>query len=148
MEKIVDPSGHHDWSSADYVSEWAERQAGREPNRREAFGVLAETISRDRQAALRFLDIGAGYGALTRFLLDRFPNATAVCQDGSEEMAKLGRERLKDFAGRFEYAVSDFSRAGWSGRSPGRSTPPSPRSPSTTCARSRSSRESTPIFFC
>ena len=39
--------------------------------------------------------MGAGYGALTKFLLERFPNATAICQDGSEEMAKLGRERMK-----------------------------------------------------
>ncbi|HEX9444668.1 MAG TPA: methyltransferase domain-containing protein [Candidatus Binatia bacterium] len=113
-KKMVDPLGHHDWESAGYVAGWAERQAGREPNRREPFGVLAETIARDRQAAVRFLDVGAGYGGLTEFLLRHFPGATATCQDGSEEMVKLGRERMKDFAGRFDYVVGDFSRPGWS----------------------------------
>ena len=115
-KKMVDPLGHHDWTSAEYVAGWVARQAGREPGRREAFGVLAETLARDRQAALRFLDVGAGYGGLTEFLLRHFPRAAAVCQDGSKEMARLGRERMKNFAGRFDYVISDFSRAGWSGK--------------------------------
>jgi len=68
---------------------------------------------------ITILDLGAGYGALTKFLLERFPNATAVCQDGSEKMAKLGRERMKNFAGRFEYVICDFSRHGWSKLLPG-----------------------------
>jgi tRNA (cmo5U34)-methyltransferase len=114
MAKMVDPLGHHDWESSDYVSSWAERQAGREAGRQEAFRVLAETIPYDPTAAIRILDLGAGYGGLAQFLLRHFPNSSAVCQDGSEEMAKLGRERMKDFGGRFTYVVCDFSKPGWS----------------------------------
>ena len=44
-----------------------------------------------RDAAIQILDVGAGYGALAQFLLEQFPNATVLCQDGSEEMAELGR---------------------------------------------------------
>jgi len=56
---------------------------------------------------------------LTKFLLKSFPNATAVCQDGSEQMAKLGRERMARLIGRFEYVLCDFSKPGWSKRIPG-----------------------------
>src|SRR3972149_1061236 len=107
--------GHnsHDWDSSEYVSQWAAGQDSKEINRKEAFGILADTIPDDKQQVITILDLGAGYGALTKFLLERFPNATAVCQDGSEKMAKLGRERMKNFAGRFEYVICDLSGAGW-----------------------------------
>ena len=114
MAKMVDPLGHHDWESSDYVSGWAKRQEDREAGRQEAFRVLAETIPYEKNAAIKILDLGAGYGGLTQFLLRYFTNATIVCQDGSEEMAKLGHERMKDFVGRFSYVVCDFSKPGWS----------------------------------
>jgi ubiquinone/menaquinone biosynthesis C-methylase UbiE len=105
---------NHRWDSQDYVAQWAERQATREAGREEAFRLMAEAIPYDKEMPIRFLDIGAGYGALTRFLLERFPNATAVCQDGSAEMMNLGTERMADFKGRFAYVLCDFSKPGWS----------------------------------
>jgi len=114
MANLIDPLGHHDWESRDYVWRWAERQKGREPHRQEPFNVLAQTLPYEKKAPIRILDLGAGYGGLTQFLLRRFPNAVAVCQDGSEEMAKLGRERMKSLGGRFSYTVGDFSKKGWS----------------------------------
>ena len=73
----------HDWDSPNYVSDWAKGQDQKEANRQEAFGAMANTIPYDRAQPIRILDLGAGYGALTQFLLQRFPNATAICQDGS-----------------------------------------------------------------
>ncbi|MGH7870945.1 MAG: class I SAM-dependent methyltransferase [Candidatus Binatia bacterium] len=110
---------HHDWASSEYVSKWAKGQDPKEPNREEAFSVLADTIPYKKSAPIKILDIGAGYGALTKFLLERFVNATAICQDGSEEMARLGRERMKDLTGRFEYLLCDFGKHGWSKLVPG-----------------------------
>jgi SAM-dependent methyltransferase len=104
----------HNWASADYVANWAKGQDPKEANRQQAFSLLADTIPYDKLQPIAILDLGAGYGALSKFLLERFPKATAVCQDGSEEMAKLGRERMKDFAGRFDYVICDFARHGWS----------------------------------
>ena len=120
MSKTSHSSEHHhrhsphDWHSPEYVAQWAEGQDQKEVNRQEAFRSLAETIPYDKRAAIRILDIGAGYGALTQFLLREFPNATAVCQDGSEEMTKLGLERMGDLNGRFNYVFSDFRKPGWS----------------------------------
>jgi ubiquinone/menaquinone biosynthesis C-methylase UbiE len=104
---------HHNWHSGDYVSKWAEGQDRKEKDRQEPFRVLAKTIPYDKKLPIRILDVGAGYGALTQFLLSYFPKATAVCQDGSEKMAKLGQERMKDLKGRFEYVLCDFSKPGW-----------------------------------
>src|SRR5215470_14192931 len=104
---------HHDWASPKYVSDWAEGQDKKEKDRAEPFRILAETIPYDKKLPIKILDVGAGYGALTQFLLDYFPNATAICQDGSKEMAKLGRERMNHLQGRFNYVICDFSQPGW-----------------------------------
>jgi SAM-dependent methyltransferase len=104
---------HHDWGSPKYVSSWAAGQDQKEKARQEPFRVLAETIPYDKALPIRILDIGAGYGALTQSLLSRFLNATAICQDGSEEMAKLGQERMEHLKGRFHYVFCDFCKPGW-----------------------------------
>src|SRR5262245_56033915 len=85
----------HDWDSPNYVADWAKGQDPKEVLREEAFSLLANIIPYDKAEPIKILDLGAGYGALTKFLLERFPNATAICQDGSQEMAKLGHERMK-----------------------------------------------------
>jgi ubiquinone/menaquinone biosynthesis C-methylase UbiE len=113
MAKLVDPWDHHDWSSQQYVNQWAEGQDQREVERHEIFRLIATTLSDNSQAALTILDLGAGYGALTQFLLNHFPNARALCQDGSEEMAQLGRQRMQHLTGRFDYVLCDFSKPGW-----------------------------------
>lgn len=104
----------HDWASADYVFNWAKEQDRMEGEREEAFRLMAETIPYDKKLPIRILDIGAGYGALTQFLLNHFSNATAVCQDGSEEMMKLGCQRMAAHDGRFTYVLSNFGKSGWS----------------------------------
>jgi SAM-dependent methyltransferase len=114
MAKISDPHGLHDWSSKEYVRNWATRQDRYEEERRPQFQMIADAIPFTKDAAIQILDMGAGYGALTQFLLEQFPNATALCQDGSEEMAKLGRHRMAKWKGRVDYVIADFSKPGWS----------------------------------
>jgi tRNA (cmo5U34)-methyltransferase len=114
MANISDPWDHHDWASRDYVLEWAERQDASEPHRDQAFGVMAATLPFDRDARIKILDVGSGYGALTFYLLSQFRNARAVCHDGSVEMLALGSERLAKFKGRVKFIQSDLSEPGWS----------------------------------
>jgi SAM-dependent methyltransferase len=109
----------HDWESPEYVAKWAEGQDQKEVDREEAFSVMAKTIPYAQSDRIKILDLGAGYGALTQFLLKHFPNATAVCQDGSQEMAKLGHERMTALRGRFEYVIRNFAQHGWSRFMPG-----------------------------
>jgi ubiquinone/menaquinone biosynthesis C-methylase UbiE len=115
MTKISDPHGFHDWSSREYVRDWATRQDRYEDERRPQFQMLADAIPFAKDARIQILDVGAGYGALAQFLLEQFPNASALCQDGSEEMAKLGRRRMAKWKGRFDYVTADFSKPDWSG---------------------------------
>ena len=114
MAKISDPWDHHDWASGEYVNQWAERQDSKEPHRQEAFKVLADSLPFGRSAKITILDLGAGYGALSQFLLGEFPNAKAVCHDGSAEMLKLGRQRLAKLKGRVKFVQCDLSKPGWS----------------------------------
>src|SRR4029453_2653786 len=114
MPKLSDPWNHHDWSSRDYVSQWAAGQDQREIDRQKIFRLIAKTLPYDQGASIKILDIGVGYGALAQFLLKYFSNATAVCQDGSDEMAKLGRQRMKNLKGRVSYVLFDFSKRGLS----------------------------------
>jgi tRNA (cmo5U34)-methyltransferase len=114
LAKITDPWDHHDWSSRDYVSRWAKRQDDREADRQEVFRLMAKVLPCEKDAPIRILDIGAGYGALTQFLLSYFSNATAICHDGSAEMAKLGRKRMARLKKRVKYVLCDFSKPGWS----------------------------------
>ncbi len=114
MAQITDPLRQHDWNSPDYVEDWAQRQRRNEGLRARQFTLMAELIPFDSDAAFRFMDVGCGYGALSKYLLEAFPRATAVCHDGSAAMADLGGERMKDLEGRFEYVVSDFSQKEWS----------------------------------
>ena len=86
----------------------------KEAERQEAFEVIAQTLPYSREAKFNFLDIGAGYGALSQFLLDRYPNATAVCHDGSAAMLKLGRQRMAKLRRRVKFVQCDLSKPGWS----------------------------------
>ncbi len=114
MAKISDPWDHHDWASGEYVNEWAERQDSTDAHREEAFKVLADSLPFERSAKITILDLGAGYGALSQFLLGEFPNAKAVCHDGSAEMLKLGRRRMAKLKGRVKFVQCDLSKSGWS----------------------------------
>lgn len=113
MAEITDPHRQHEWSSEDYVKDWEKRQSRQEALRRRQFQLVADLIPSAKDDAFSFLDVGCGYGALARFLLEHFTNAQAVCHDGSDEMAKLGAQRMGELAGRFRYVVSDFSKRGW-----------------------------------
>ena len=114
MAEITDPLRHHEWSSEDYVKDWEKRQSRQEGLRRRQFQLVADQMPFAKDATFSFLDVGCGYGALATFLLEHFPNAQAVCHDGSDEMAKLGEARMAALEGRFRYVVSDFSKTGWS----------------------------------
>lgn len=119
MAEITDPKRQHNWSSEEYVKDWEKRQQRQERLRRQQFDRVASLLPFEQDAVFTFLDVGAGYGALSRVLLEQYPNARAVCHDGSEEMAKLGHQRMADLEGRFRYVVSDFSKMGWGGATGG-----------------------------
>src|SRR5438067_10489618 len=85
---------HHDWHSREYVREWVEDNEARLAERRRSFDLIADFIPHPSEAAIRILDVGAGWGPVTRHLLERFPDARAVLLDYSEQMFAEARPRL------------------------------------------------------
>jgi tRNA (cmo5U34)-methyltransferase len=104
---------HHDWASESYVDEWVRRQQAEDPSRAERFALMCDLFPFARDAAARILDIGAGYGPVSRFVLDRYPRATCIGQDGSEPMLKRARSLLASYGDRFRTHHSDLFATGW-----------------------------------
>ncbi len=73
--------------------------------------VLADTP--DRNAGLRFADIGTGSGAIALALLANLPNATCVALDISPDALAVARENAEALGlqGRFEAKLSDYLSA-------------------------------------
>jgi tRNA (cmo5U34)-methyltransferase len=105
---VLEVPGHH-WMERDRVDEYVERTTRQADERRVMFDQMCDLFLMDRNASIRVLDIGAGYGAVAEAVLDWFPNATAVGLDISEPMMEVGRERMARFGNRFSYHVGDFA---------------------------------------
>jgi tRNA (cmo5U34)-methyltransferase len=60
------------------------------------------------------LDVGAGTGLLSAFLLEKFPDARLTLMDISENMLDMARQRFATRAGT-EYVVCDYSRSALGG---------------------------------
>lgn len=100
-------TGQH-WREPARVQDFVRRMDARAKERAPQFELMTLLLGRDREDAIRVLDLGAGYGAEASAFLTAFPNASAVLVDGSEEMIRVGSERLAEFEGRYRYVHWDF----------------------------------------
>ena len=53
-------------------------------------------------ARVTILDVGAGYGPVSKFILDQFANATCIAQDGSTPMLQHARQIMASYGARFQ----------------------------------------------
>jgi 2-polyprenyl-3-methyl-5-hydroxy-6-metoxy-1,4-benzoquinol methylase len=72
------------WGSGEFVERWATKGSWQAPIREAQTAMVLRMITHPIDAAIRVLDIGAGYGGLATALLLERPNAVAVCLDASE----------------------------------------------------------------
>ncbi|HLZ68883.1 MAG TPA: class I SAM-dependent methyltransferase [Dehalococcoidia bacterium] len=100
--------GHH-WREPARVQEYVERMDRRAAERQEPLTLLTRLLPFPADAALRVLDVGAGYGAVAAAVLAAFPRAEATLLDISEAMMQVGAERMAPFAGRYRYLHGDFA---------------------------------------
>jgi tRNA (cmo5U34)-methyltransferase len=79
------------------------------PNLREYYGAAVWAME-SPYLKPSVLDVGAGTGLLSAFLLEKFPDARLTLMDIAENMLDMARKR---FAGRpdTEYVVCDYSRS-------------------------------------
>src|SRR5688572_29400326 len=107
-----DPVGTHDWHSQQYVQEWIASQ--RDDNRVALLHRMIDLIPLDPDGEIRVLDIGGGYGAVTKVLLESFPRARVVLQDFSEPMLDEARQRLSNYSDSVSFVQSDLMTPAWS----------------------------------
>ena len=101
------------WRSEQYVSDWAAAEKTREPRRAAARRLLADLLPFGEQDAFTFADLGAGTGAATRTILERYPRATAIMADFSAQMMAAGAPEMRPFAGRYSVVEFDLSGGRW-----------------------------------
>lgn len=77
------------------------------PDMRQYYGAAVWAMeSRAQQPEI--LDVGAGTGLLSAFLLEKFPDARLTLMDISENMLKMAKKRFADRP-ETRYVVSDYS---------------------------------------
>jgi tRNA (cmo5U34)-methyltransferase len=104
---------HHDWTSETYVDEWVRRQRAEDSRRAERFQLICDLLPFPTDARVTIIDVGAGYGALSAFILECYPHATCIAQDGSEPMLQRARNLMAGFGPRFQVHESDLFEANW-----------------------------------
>jgi tRNA (cmo5U34)-methyltransferase len=104
---------HHDWASDTYVEEWVTRQRVADPTRVQRFQLLCDLFPFSTDAPVTILDVGAGYGPVSKFILDQFTDATCIAQDGSEPMLQRARQIMMSYGARFQAHQSDLFDKDW-----------------------------------
>ena len=104
---------HHDWTSEAYVAEWVERQHSRDPARGERLQLLCDLLPFSPLANVIILDVGAGYAPVSKYILDQFPHATCIAQDGSAPMLQHAQQRMASYGTRFTPHQSDLFDPQW-----------------------------------
>ena len=109
----MQPRDHHDWASDAYVEEWVKRQRSEDPARATRFQLMCDRFPFPNDASVTILDVGAGYGPVSTFILDRYPNAACIGQDGSEPMLERARTLMVKYGARFKPHQSDLFSKDW-----------------------------------
>src|SRR5215471_16098020 len=104
---------HHDWTSDTYVEEWVTRQRAADPTRAQRFQLMCDLFPFPTDATVTILDVGAGYGPVSKFILDQLPNATCIAQDGSTPMLQRAQQRMARYGARFITSQSDLFDTHW-----------------------------------
>lgn len=101
------------WKSDHMVAQWVAGTGERERRRFEQRRLMADLLPFAQDQAFTFVDLGAGTGAASQVVLDRFPHARAVLAEYSPQMAAEGRRALSEYDGRFTYVQFDLGAGSW-----------------------------------
>jgi ubiquinone/menaquinone biosynthesis C-methylase UbiE len=107
-----DPTGYHDWFSHSYVDTWIDQDTAEGSRRRELDALVAE-LELPRGEASRVLDVGGGWGPVTRCLLDQYPMTTVVLHDFSGPMLERARTHLAGDLKRVRFHQADLRDPRW-----------------------------------
>jgi SAM-dependent methyltransferase len=104
--------GDHDWHESGYVGEWMAKNE----KRTERSALIQSMLSKAgvaKDAAIRVLDVGGGYGFVSGEVLKAFPKARVTLQDYSAPMIERAKDHLATHAGQMSYTQSDLMDRAW-----------------------------------
>jgi tRNA (cmo5U34)-methyltransferase len=107
------------WQRAELVDEFLDQRATLLPLLDVQEDVVRRLFARHRHPLARFLDIGAGDGAMSRLLLSIAPQADAVLVDYSEPMLARAQARLGQTGGSWQAVRGDLREPSWRQHVPG-----------------------------
>ncbi len=105
------PGAH--WQQSELVSSFLDRREILLPLLDLQEDVIARLLERQPRAVRRFLDVGAGDGAMSALVYGTTPEAHGVLVDNSEPMLARAGERLRDSAFSWEAIRADLGSSGW-----------------------------------
>lgn len=103
----------HDWHSQDYVNQWMTKDRGRTARRQPLFQRMIDAVPFAKDAPLRVIDVGGGYGAVSEAMLQALPQAQVTLQDYSQAMLDRAGGYLSAYAPRMRYALGDLTDPSW-----------------------------------
>lgn len=101
------------WKSEHMVANWVAAEGERERRRTEQRRLMADLLPFAADEPFTFVDLGAGTGAASRVVLDRFPRASAILAEYSPQMTAEGERALAAYRDRFSYVEFDLSSRKW-----------------------------------
>ena len=72
------------------------------------YPAVVETLNFASDAPIRVLDLGAGTGLLSAYILERYPNVRLCLQDSSSKMLAVARKRFKTVKSQIVYDFDDY----------------------------------------
>lgn len=107
------PQAGHDWHSPEYVEEWISRDEQRQDERQALLKQMLSLAPFPANEEVDVLDVGGGYGVVTREVLRSFPQARVALQDYSEEMLARARRRLSGYGSNIRFLQCDLRQPSW-----------------------------------
>jgi tRNA (cmo5U34)-methyltransferase len=101
------------WQSEELASAFLEERRHLIPALDVQEALIKRLLTRGNRRVERFLDLGAGAGALTRLVLEAHPRSTGVLVDFSEPMAAAAANQLAELRGRWRYVHADLAGPEW-----------------------------------
>ena len=101
------------WKSDHMVAQWVASADERERRRAEQRRLMADLLAFEENEAFTFVDLGAGTGAATKAVLERYPRARAILAEYSPQMTAEGERALSGYVGRFSYVELDLASGAW-----------------------------------
>ena len=92
-------------NTVDYYDEWMQKAL---PNFHDLFSSAVSIIPYKNKRQLDVLDLGAGTGLFSSFVLKKYPNAHFDLFDLGEKMLETAQKRFKPFPDQFKYIIGDY----------------------------------------